>query len=92
MILDTKGSTDRNRPIFVYNIHITSFVEGSHTGSFPTIRKVPDESDRLISFAIDGASSVMLKRKRAQLIPPTPVVLLAGIFLLTTSSSSPYQL
>lgn len=51
--------------------------------------KVPDESDRLISFAIDGASSVMPRRKRAQLIPSTSVALLAGISL---NMPSPYQL
>ena len=37
-------------------------------------------SDRLMSFAIEGDSSMMPRCRRAQLIPSIPVTLLAGTF------------
>ena len=41
-----------------------------------------------MSFAIEGASSVMPRRRREQLMPSIPVALLAGIFSKYTFTMS----
>ena len=79
MTLDSTGSTEIGLQLFTSSIS-PALWRAVTLALFQRLGKVPDESDRSISFAIDGASSVMTRRKRAQLIPPIPVALLAGIF------------
>ena len=79
MIFNSKGSTKIGLYLFTSSM-LPSLISADTLASFQRQGKVPVESDRFTSFAIEGASSVMSRHRRAQLISSIPVALLAGNF------------